>query len=160
MMKLLFMALPCLFCSWFYRGQAPNDGGQTPIDRGQAPIDRGQTPFKWGQTPNGWGQAQRGKYPILPEWPDSMPVFGQIGENGLAMVRRDGNSTFVGFIDLAPPANVLDRATTAFLSAGWEVAPISTSDMLLFTRGESVAAVLAENYENGARVTAIQRLVK
>jgi len=154
-MKSLLLTLPLLFATWFYRGQSPSERGQSPHEWGQSPSERGQSPHQGGQTPHKWGQSPKS----VPNWPDSMPIFGEIGEEGMATVRRDGNSVFACFLDPAPPANVLDRATAAYTAAGWEVAPIGTCDMVLLTRGEAVAAVLAEAIDLGTRVTAVQRLI-
>ena len=51
----------------------------------------------------------------------------------------------------------LERVRAAFVGAGWSMAPIRTRDMLVFARGDAVAAVLAEEVAAGTRLTAIQR---
>ena len=51
----------------------------------------------------------------------------------------------------------LARVCAAFVEAGWSAVPIRTRDMMMFTRGDAVAAVLAEEVASGTRLTAIQR---
>ncbi len=132
-MKTFFLILPCLLGWWFYRPDTPKD----------APSPRAVTANQPAAV-----------------WPDSLPVFGELDSRGMALVRSSDNAAFVSFLDPAPPPQVLARATAAFTAQGWQPAPVGTSDMLLFTRGEDVAAVLAETIDAGTRVSAIQRLAK
>ena len=153
-MKALFIALPCLLGWWFYRPTA--DGirnSELGIRNCEACSGRAVCPHTAADSPQGRAVSMKPPH----HWPPSIPVFGEIGQDGMSMVRRDGDSAFLSFIDAAPPANVLDRASAAYASAGWEPAPVGTCDMVLFTRDEDVAAVLAEDFGTGTRVTAIQR---
>lgn len=88
-------------------------------------------------------------------WPADMPVFCG-GRADSSYVLKSGSS-FVSLTVAADGAAALAAAQDAFAAAGWQVTPIRTRDMLIFTRGDSVAAVLAEGVPGGTRVTAYQR---
>ena len=70
-------------------------------------------------------------------------------------------NSMLSLIEPLPPrtkvAPALARVCAAFAEAGWSAVPIRTRDMLMFTRGDAVAAVLAEEIASGTRLTAIQR---
>ena len=88
-------------------------------------------------------------------WPESMPSFAS-GNPACSYALKSGGS----FVCTTVPGGrdeALARARAAFVEAGWGVVPIRTRDMLIFTRGDAVAAVLAEENETGTRLTAIQR---
>ena len=88
-------------------------------------------------------------------WPASMPAFAN-GVPDSAYATKDGG-TFVCTTVQGGRDEALARARAAFEEAGWSVAPIRARDMLLFARGDAVAAVLAEEVSSGTRLTAIQR---
>ncbi|MBR1587478.1 MAG: hypothetical protein IJ658_04040 [Kiritimatiellae bacterium] len=88
-------------------------------------------------------------------WPASMPAFAS-GVPAGAYELKAGSS----FVCTTVPGGrdaALARARAAFAEAGWSVLPIRTRDMLMFTRGDAVAAVLAEEIATGTRLAAIQR---
>lgn len=88
-------------------------------------------------------------------WPESMPSFAS-GNPACSYTLKSGGS----FVCTTVPGGrdeALARACAAFAEAGWGAVPIRTRDMLIFTRGDAVAAVLAEEIETGTRLTAIQR---
>ena len=91
----------------------------------------------------------------LAAWPESMPAFA----NGMpdSAYATKGGGTFVCTTVQGGRDEALARARAAFAEAGWSVAPIRTRDMLIFVRGDMVAAVLAEEVAAGTRLTAIQR---
>lgn len=88
-------------------------------------------------------------------WPADMPVF--CGGRADSSYELKSGSSFVSLTVPAELAAALAAAQDAFVSAGWQVLPIRTHDMLLFVRGDSVAAVLAEDVSGGTRLTAYQR---
>ena len=91
----------------------------------------------------------------LADWPETMPAFAS-GSPACSYTLKTGGS----FVCTTVPGGrdeALARARAAFVEAGWGVVPIRTRDMLIFTRGDAVAAVLAEEVETGTRLTAIQR---
>lgn len=88
-------------------------------------------------------------------WPKSMPTFAS-GFPASAYELKSGSS----FVCTTVPGGrdeALMRVRAAFAEAGWSTVPIRTRDMLMFTRGDAVAAVLAEELSTGTRLTAIQR---
>lgn len=88
-------------------------------------------------------------------WPASMPTFAS-GSPSSAYELKSGSS----FVCTTVPGGrdeALARVRAAFAEAGWSVVPVRTRDMLMFTRGDAVAAVLAEAVAAGTRLTAIQR---
>ena len=88
-------------------------------------------------------------------WPESMPSFAS-GNPTCSYTLKSGGS----FVSTTVPGGrdeALARARAAFAEAGWGVVPIRTRDMLIFTRGDAVAAVLAEEVETGTRLTALLR---
>ena len=88
-------------------------------------------------------------------WPASMPAFAS-GTSASAYELKAGGS----FVCTTVPGGrdeALARVCAAFAEAGWSAAPIRARDMLMFTRGDAVAAVLAEEVASGTRITAIQR---
>ena len=96
-------------------------------------------------------------------WPESMPSFAS-GSPACSYTLKTGGSYTLksggSFVCTTVPGGrdeALARARAAFAEAGWGVVPIRTRDMLIFTRGDAVAAVLAEEVETGTRLTAIQR---
>lgn len=88
-------------------------------------------------------------------WPDGLPAFAG-GRADCSYTLKNGSS-FASFTTLTPAGEVLSSARASFAGAGWSEIPLQMSDTLLFVRGESVAAVLAEITDRGTRVTAIQR---
>ena len=91
------------------------------------------------------------KVPEVNDWWEKMlPAQGAMPYDDVRLGRT--STTVPGGRDEA-----LARARAAFVEAGWGVVPIRTRDMLIFTRGDAVAAVLAEENETGTRLTAIQR---
>ena len=88
-------------------------------------------------------------------WPEGLPVFAG-GRADSSYVLRNG-STFAAFSTLTPAGEVLASARTSFTVEGWLELPLGMSDTILFIRGESVAAVLAETTDQGTRVTVLQR---
>ena len=88
-------------------------------------------------------------------WPESMPVFaGGVAE--CAYETRGGGA----FVSVAMPGSAGDAAAAvraAFSSAGWSELPVRTRDMLMFTRDDAVAAVLAQDETGGVRITAVCR---
>ena len=88
-------------------------------------------------------------------WPASMPAFASGCPDG-AYTLKSGSS-FVCTVVPGGRDEALARVRSSFAEAGWNVLPIRTRDMLVFTRGDAVAAVLAEEVATGTRVTAIQR---
>lgn len=91
----------------------------------------------------------------LADWPASMPIFAN-GSPDSAYATKGGGS-FVCTTVQGGRDEALERVRAAFAEAGWGAVPIRTRDMLVFTRGDSVAAVLAEEVAAGTRLTAIQR---
>ena len=91
----------------------------------------------------------------LAAWPASMPAFAS-GMPDSAYATK-GGGTFVCTTVQGGRDEALARARAAFVEAGWSVAPVRTRDMLMFVRGDLVAAVLAEEVAAGTRMTAIQR---
>ena len=91
----------------------------------------------------------------LSVWPESMPAFA----NGVpdSAYATNGGGTFVCTTVPGGRDEALERVRAAFVGAGWSMAPIRTRDMLVFARGDAVAAVLAEEVAAGTRLTAIQR---
>lgn len=88
-------------------------------------------------------------------WPASMPLFAS-GVPASAYELKSGGS----FVCTTVPGGrdeALARVRAAFVEAGWGAVPICTRDMMMFTRGDAVAAVLAEEVASGTRLTAIQR---
>ena len=84
-----------------------------------------------------------------------MPTFASGAPAG-AYELRSGSS----FVCTAVPGGrdeALARVRAAFEEAGWSSLPIRARDMLMFARGDAVAAVLAEEIATGTRLTAIQR---
>lgn len=88
-------------------------------------------------------------------WPSAMPIFAG-GHAQSAYTLKNGTS-FACLSVPETPQGALASARDAYLADGWRESPIRTHDMLIFTRGDSVAAVLAEDTPTGTRVTAIQR---
>ena len=88
-------------------------------------------------------------------WPSSMPGFGQVAPK-FSMEAKSGSSV-VSFTSNDSPSALLDGACAAYRSAGWKELPVRTTDMRLFAKGESVAAVLVQTTRQGTCVTAIQR---
>ena len=88
-------------------------------------------------------------------WPETMPVFAA-GIPESAYTLKSGCS-FVCTVVPGGRDEALARARAAFAEAGWSAVPIRTRDMLVFTRGDAVAAILAEEIDAGTRLTAIQR---
>ena len=86
-------------------------------------------------------------------WPEGIPVFAG-GAAGASFRLSSGTSCLGGTVGIDREA-ALESARTAFASAGWRELPVRTADMLLFVRGEAVAAVLAESVSGGTRITAI-----
>jgi len=98
---------------------------------------------------------QRPSSAVRVGWPDGMPVFAS-GSADCAYSLRNGTS----FVCTTVPGGrdeALARARTAFRDAGWRELPVRTSDMVVFTRGDAVAVLLAEAVEKKTRLTAIQR---
>ena len=91
----------------------------------------------------------------LAAWPEAMPAFAS-GNPDSAYATKGGGS-FVCTVVPGERDEALARARAAFAEAGWSAVPIRTRDMLVFTRGDAVAAVLAEDVATGTRLTAIQR---
>lgn len=91
----------------------------------------------------------------LADWPASMPTFAN-GSPDCAYATT-GGSSFVCTVVPGGRDEALARVRAVFAEAGWGAVPIRTRDMLVFTRGDAVAAVLAEEIATGTRVTAIQR---
>ena len=88
-------------------------------------------------------------------WPASMPTFAS-GLPAGSYELKSGCS----FVCTTVPGGrdeALARVRAAFTEAGWSTVPVRTRDMLVFTRGDAVAAVLAEEVATGTRLTAIQR---
>ena len=88
-------------------------------------------------------------------WPETMPAFAS-GSPDSAYATKGGGS-FVCTVVPGGRDEALARVQSAFAEAGWSAIPIRTRDMLVFTRGDAVAAVLAEEIAVGTRLTAIQR---
>ena len=88
-------------------------------------------------------------------WPSSMPVFAS-GSPASAYELKSGG-TFVCTTVPGGRDEALARVRAAFAEAGWGAVPVRTRDMLMFTRGDAVAAVVAEEVAAGTRLTAIQR---
>ena len=88
-------------------------------------------------------------------WPEAMPVFAP-GTPTCAYTLKNGSS-FVCTTILGGRDEALARVRAAFAESGWSLAPIHTRDMLVFMRGDAVAAVLAEEVAAGTRLTALQR---
>ena len=88
-------------------------------------------------------------------WPASMPTFAS-GVPSSAYELKAGGS-FVCTTVSGGRDEALARVCAAFAEAGWSAVPIRTRDMMMFTRGDAVAAVLAEEVASGTRLTAIQR---
>lgn len=88
-------------------------------------------------------------------WPDAVPVFAG-GVADCAYELANGTA-FVSAETGGGAAAALDAARTAFAAAGWMESPVRASDMILFTRGTAVAAVLAQDAPSGAgtRLTAL-----
>ena len=84
-----------------------------------------------------------------------LPVFAG-GRADSSYVLKNG-SAFAAFSTLTPALEVLASARTSFTDEGWLELPLGMSDTILFIRGESVAAVLAETTDQGTRVTVLQR---
>ena len=91
----------------------------------------------------------------LADWPETMPAFAS-GSPDSAYATKGGGS-FVCTVVPGGRDEALARARAAFAEAGWSAVPIRTRDMLVFTRGDAVAAILAEEIAAGTRLTAIQR---
>ena len=88
-------------------------------------------------------------------WPDGMPMFAS-GQVECSYRLKTGTS----FVSITVPvrrAEALARAREAFVSAGWREAPMRARDTLIFVRGDSMAAVLAEETDAGTRMTAVAR---
>ena len=89
-------------------------------------------------------------------WPSGMPAFA--GARAVNFSSRLGDGAeFVNLVVPEPAGQVLDAARLAYAEAGWTESPVRARDMLVFTRGEAVAAVLAQSVPGGTRITAIQR---
>lgn len=89
-------------------------------------------------------------------WPDAVPSFAGAVPAGFCATLRNGTS-FASTRVAAPAHQVLADARRAYAEAGWTESPVRARDMLLFTRGEAVAAVLVQDAPDGARVTVLQR---
>lgn len=89
-------------------------------------------------------------------WPDAVPSFAGAGPVNFAATLRNGTS-FANALVATTAAQALEDARRAYAEAGWAESPVRAADMLLFTRGEAVAAVLAQDTPRGARVTVLQR---
>lgn len=98
---------------------------------------------------------QRPAIPRDAAWPAAMPVFAG-GRPDCAYTLANGTA-FASLRLSILPAAALEQARAAYEAAGWCVAPVRARDTLIFVRGESVAAVLAEPVPSGTRVTALQR---
>ena len=88
-------------------------------------------------------------------WPASMPVFA----NGVPAGAYELKSG-VSFVCATVPGGreeALARVRAAFAEAGWGMLPVRARCMMMFSRGDAVAAVLAEEVAAGTRLTAIQR---
>ena len=94
--------------------------------------------------------------PRAPAWPSGMPVFAAAEQVNFASELGNG-TRLVNLVTATPAPDVLAAARQAYMAAGWTESPIRARDMRIFTRGPSVAAVLAETLPHGTRVTAIQR---
>lgn len=89
-------------------------------------------------------------------WPPGMPAFAGACRPGFSAVLANG-TRFVSALASEPPEQVLANVRRTYAEAGWAESPVRARDMLVFTRGEAVAAVLAQTVPEGTRVTAIQR---
>lgn len=89
-------------------------------------------------------------------WPSGLPEFAGAAQVGYSASLPNGTK-LVNLVVQTPAEAVLASAGRAFYEAGWRESPVRTRDMLIFTRGPAVAAVLAESVPEGTRVTAIQR---
>ncbi len=98
---------------------------------------------------------QRASVPSGGTWPQGMPVFAGGRADG-AYTLSSGSSLAVATVH-AGRRDALASVRKAFLAESWMELPVHPQDMLIFTRGDSVAAVLAETVPDGTRLTAIQR---
>lgn len=88
-------------------------------------------------------------------WPSAMPHF--VGGAPECAYELDDGSLFASLTTLRTVDEVLAAARTEYTAAGWQLAPISASDMLLFTRGNAVAIVLARLTPSGTCITTFQK---
>lgn len=88
-------------------------------------------------------------------WPDGMPVFAA-GRAECSYALRNGTSFVCASVSFGRE-EALARARSAFRDAGWQEMPVRTGDMVVFVRGDAVAALVAESLEKETRLTAIQR---
>jgi len=97
-----------------------------------------------------WRQPASGRI----VWPCEMPEFAGTKAE---CAYETPHSSFASFIASSTPNEVLCEAHAAYISAGWREEPIRASDMLVFTKGTKVAAVLARPHKDGSLVSAIIR---
>ena len=88
-------------------------------------------------------------------WPAALPAFA--GAHADCAFQLKNGTGFVNFLSRSSAPAILAEARTAYLAAGWKEATLHPADTLIFTRGDAVAAVLAEALPEGTRVTALQR---
>ena len=89
-------------------------------------------------------------------WPAAMPAFAGVRDVAFATSLR-GGTAFVNATVPVPADAVLEDARRAYAEAGWSVSPVRARDMLVFTRGEAVATVLAQETPRGTRIAVLQR---
>ena len=103
-----------------------------------------------------WSWLQSGAPRTERAWPSGIPAFA--GARAVNFSSRLGDGAeLVNLVVPEPAGQVLDAARGAYAEAGWTESPVRTHDMLVFTRGEAVAAVLAQTVPEGTRLTVLQR---
>ena len=103
-----------------------------------------------------WSWRQPGAGAPARSWPEAVPAFAGAGPADFSATLRNGTS-FANARVAAPAHQVLADARRAYAEAGWAESPVRARDMLLFTRGAAIAAVLVQDTPDGARVTVLQR---
>jgi len=88
-------------------------------------------------------------------WPSAIPVFAQSAPT-FSVEMKNGTSV-VSVTSQDSPEALLETAAAAYRAKGWAEAPIRTSDMRLFLKGEAVAAIQVQAISSGSCLTAIQR---
>ena len=103
-----------------------------------------------------WSWLQPGGTRAARAWPAALPAFAGVRDVAFTTTLR-GGTAFVHATVPAPADAVLEDARRAYAEAGWSVSPVRAHDMLVFTRGEAVATVLAQDTPHGTRIAVLQR---